>query len=207
MSLAKKAFFILTFLIIGTIVGYYFGRDFYNQPESTLSDNKNVIDQTDETFKCPYKVDVGEYAQYSKLIGEVVVIGKPEIIENPEVNKTNKPFVKQELRDILFDQTEGDHWETREFDVDNDGVEEKIISANVAMNHTPNIALIVKDGKIIFEKNGANVWIKEAYENNGFFFNETVDWNTGESKFTRYIPKDEGFIPIWTQTSCWVFFE
>jgi len=158
-------------------------------------------------FTCPYEVDGHGYKDYSRLANEISVSWEPEFIENAEVINLDKPFIQAEFEKELYKIGDEKGWEERNFDVDDDGEDERIISADVAMNHTPNIAMIVKDGKIIFRADGANVWIGQGYENKGFTLYETIDWNTGETEFTRYIPKDGGFLPIWIQRSCWVTFK
>lgn len=77
------------------------------------------------------------------------------------------------------------------------------------MNRSPHIATIVKDGNIIFEASGANIWIEEVINgNNGFILSETVEfsWYPYKKELTRFIYKDGGFIPAWKQTECAVDF-
>lgn len=158
-------------------------------------------------FTCPYEVDSHGYSEYSRLANEISVSWEPEFIEDAEVIKLDEPFNLTEFEKELYKIGDDKGWDERNFDVDDDGKDERIISADVAMNHTPNIAMIVKDGKIVFRADGANVSIGRAYEDKGFTLYETIDWNTGETELTRYIPKDGGFLPVWVQRSCWVTFK
>ena len=97
------------------------------------------------------------------------------------------------------------------FPIDRDTEDETIISVNIAMNHTPHIAMIIDDGNVVFEAEGANIRIEEVDDNQGFLLSETVDWNIGEEKHTRYVvtgaTEGVGYIPVWTQKGCWVQFD
>ena len=93
-------------------------------------------------------------------------------------------------------------WTETKFDVDSDQIDERILTANTAMNHTPNDVVIVKDGFIVFKYQGASVNISKAGDSNGFFLHETIDWNNGEYRVTRYTYNKGKFTPIWYQTSC-----
>lgn len=87
-------------------------------------------------------------------------------------------------------------------DVSGDGVEEQIVSINTAMNRTPHVALIVKDGKIIFKETGAQTYIYEA-GNGRFKVHKTIDHLSGEEIVTSYsINKDNEIIPLWEQKLC-----
>jgi len=203
MSTYRKAFIFLALIVAVWIVAYRFGK----QEGASLNANSKPVQQEEGVFDCPYKIKGGIYTKYATLANEVVVSGKPQIIENPEVIKISEPFDLAEFEKGLYKLSTDRGWDERKFDVDGDGKEERIISANVAMNHTPHIALILKDGRVVFRAEGANVWIEENYEGQGFTLHKTVDWNTGESEKIRYLPKDGGFMPVWKQKSCWVHFE
>jgi hypothetical protein len=95
----------------------------------------------------------------------------------------------------------GDPWYIQEIDVDWDRVLEKVYYGNVAMNHTPHTAVIVKDGKAIFRAGGANVWI-ETEALNSIDVTVTLDWVTGKYKRTRYNIINGHFVPVWYQISC-----
>ena len=163
------------------------------------SNNENIFD-------CPYSINGGPYAKYM-LANETAVAGRPELIKDPKVVKMSEPFNLTKFEKGLYKLSTDKGWSERKFDVDADGQKERIISANTAMNHTPNMALIVKNGRVIFKAEGANVWIVKNYMGRGFTLQRTVDWNTGESETIRYLPKNGGFISVWRQKSCWVHFQ
>ena len=207
MKIYRKVFIgLVLFAGVGVItyqIGKQKGEALNTIPEAVTQ----LKEQETEVFHCPYSVDGGIYKEYVRSANEVSVVGKPEFVENPQVIKLNKPFNQQEFEKGLYKLSSDKGWDSRKFDVDGDREDETIISGSVAMNHTPHIAMVVKDGNIIFEADGANIWIEEVYGGQGFPLNETVDWNVGESKVSRYIYKDGGFMPVWTQRICWVNFE
>lgn len=206
-----------TILIISVAVSYRFGFVKAIKTNSIFKDQ--IIQETLDNNPlaqgflkdCPYHVNGGIYTKYASLQNEVTIKGRPELIKNSEVIKTNEPFNLTEFEKELYTipnlHSANKSWDETSFDVDDDGKKERIISANVAMNHTPHIALILKDENVIFKAEGANIWIEDDYQGRGFTLNETIDWNIGETKKTRYLPKDGGFIPVWTQKGCWVKFE
>lgn len=163
------------------------------------------IEEKEKELTCPYIMKASNYQNYDGW--PIEIKDKPKFINNPEVIKLKKPFIQKEFEEELYAIPPNKGWNYEEFDVDGDGKKEKIISANVAMNHTPHLALIVKNGNIIFESEGANNVITEERLGDGFLRTETVDWITGETLKTKYVYKDGGFIPVWTQKGCLTQFE
>ncbi len=155
---------------------------------------------------CPYRVDSNFPREYfSNVFNEVMVTYSPKLVNsNEEILPLKENFdpTKSPFGEKLYVVSPNDAWTERKFDIDNDKKDERILSADIAMNHTPNLAVIVKDGYIIFKAKGANIYINEIGDHNGFFLNENLDWNTGEYRTTRYIYKEGKFIPVWYQTSC-----
>lgn len=185
------------FMVVG-IASYQFGE----QRNSTS--NKKTI-QEEGVFNCPYNINAGIFKDYV-ISNEAKVVGKPQFIDKPEIIKINIPFNRQEFEKKLYKISPDKGWQSENFDVDGDGKDEIIISANIAMNHTPHIAMVVKNGNIIFEAEGANIVVKSVYGGQGLLLSKTVDWNVGEGKTIRYIYKDNSFVPVWTQKICWVHF-
>ena len=167
MSLKTIMLFLASICVASTI-SYILGAK--NAP--TESTTKEWI------FECPYIVKGGGFKEHVRLNNEVKVLGKPEFIDNPQVTYFNQPFVENEFEKDLYKVSDYKGWDSREFDVDGDGENEMIINANVVMNHTPHIAMIVDNGTIVFEAKGANIWIEEVDDNEGFLLSETIDWNT-----------------------------
>jgi hypothetical protein len=203
-----KKLLILLFIFITGVAGYYFGST-KKQPEKVIElENNSETKQQFITpnFQCPYVIKNSEFKNYTQIMNEVKIVGTPELIENSEVEKHSEPFILKEFEKGLYTLSTSKGWDSRKFDVDGDDKDETIIDFNVAMNHTPNGALIIKDGNIIFSTGGANIWISEVSGNKGFLLSENVEFFS-EDKYTRYIPIDGGFKPIWTQKICWVSWE
>ena len=201
MNTYKKIFILIILLATISVISYQFGK------QKGISSIKNKPAQQKEKLTCPYKIKGNKFTYQHKLTQDALVTEEPQLIENPKIVKMNEPFDLTEFEKNLYKLSTDKGWSERKFDVDNDGKEERIINANTAMNHTPHIALILKDGRIIFKAEGANVWIDRDHQGRGFTLSKTIDWNIGEKEIIRYLPKDGGFIPIWKQKSCWVYFE
>ncbi|MCX7956268.1 MAG: hypothetical protein N2593_04180 [Patescibacteria group bacterium] len=195
----KNFILFLLFIIVASIL-YQLGKQTNNLKNKYYKEKK-------EALNCPYILKGEQYRKYKNTEEFTEIVGKPEIIENPKVIKMNEVFNFFEFDKQLYKLPNDKGWSERKFDVDEDGKEERIISANIAMNHTPHIALILKNNQIIFKMEGPNVWIEKSYQGKGFFLQRTIDWNTGEREILRYIPKDGGFLPIWKQKLCRVYFE
>lgn len=209
MKLSHKLYlplFVLLVVII-TAIGYY-----YLSNNTSIQKQEQVVEKdmpaSDlSSINCPYIVDDSFPKEYfSNLFGEVTISYPPVLIEPmPEVAVVNEEFNPSQppAGEKFYTIPEGSYpWQERSFDVDNDGKDERIFSANTAMNHTPHLAKIVKNDRVIFNAKGANILVDEAYDHNGFFLSETLDWNTGTYKNTRYIHKEGKFIPVWYQLSC-----
>lgn len=196
----NKIKYLLLFIAIASVsmLSYKAGTNI-KQKQAVLNQEKRL--------ECPYKMDGGNYTEYATSANEVSVTEKPYLIDNPELVKMDEPFDFAEFKKQLYTLSTSKGWDERWFDVDKDGKGERIIDANIAMNHTPHIALIIKNNKVIFKAEGANIWISDDHQGQGFTLSRTVDWNTGETQSIRYLPKDNGFIPVWEQKSCWVDFE
>lgn len=173
------------------------------------SDDKSepIIQEVEKESTCPYYIENNPYKEDVGAEYDIRVTEEPKFISNPEIIKTDEPFNQAEFEKDLYKLSNNKGWDSREFDVDKDDKNEMIINANFAMNHTPNIAMVVKNKRIIFEAEGASIMIEKIPDGNGFLLNETVDWNTGEGKTTRYIYKEGGFLPVFTQKSCLVYFK
>lgn len=198
MNILTKQKILLMVLVLCIIVGltaYQIGKG------ATIRQSINPKKE-ESAFTCPI-IKTSPFKGYI-LSDMAKVTGDLQLIDKPEAINLNKPFIKQEFEKSLFTK---DSWESRKFDVDGDGKNETIINANIAMNHTPTLAMIVKNGNIVFEEEGANIWIGKIDNGQGFLLSKTIDWNIGEGETTRYIYKDGGFMPIWTQKYCLVRFE
>lgn len=196
-----KKIIILFILIFAVVIAYQNGKN------NGVVKNE-LLRQENNQLVCPYTLKNNPYKNELSPEYDTRIVEEPKFVNNPEIIKMDKPFNQAEFEKDLYKLPPNDKgWNYREFDVDKDGKNEMIIDANVAMNHTPNIAMVVKNKKIIFEAKGASIMIDKIPGGNGFLLNETVDWNTGEIKTTRYLYKDSGFLPVFTQKSCWINFK
>lgn len=157
--------------------------------------------------KCPYYVSSkdfpGDSIPYANSVNVVyppkpiTPTGPVEIIHEKFDPKNS--YVEGRDLYVLLGQKP---WQEYALDVDADGKKERILSADIAMNHTPHVALVVKDGYVIFKANGAQTYITEVDKYNGFMLHETIDWLSGEEIVTRYLHQDGKFIPAWSQKIC-----
>lgn len=102
--------------------------------------------------------------------------------------------------------------DVKKFDVDDDGIEEQIISlCSLGSNHCPDKILIVKNERIIFRITGVvNPEITEADTSSGFYLHWSP-WRTDGSKWdvglccmpgyfkTRFVNIDGEFLPVYEQ--------
>ncbi|OGM14114.1 hypothetical protein A3D84_03345 [Candidatus Woesebacteria bacterium RIFCSPHIGHO2_02_FULL_42_20] len=126
-------------------------------------------------------------------------------IKEPTPIMMNQPFEQNkapEGREFYMLSNQSSPWSSESFDVDGDGKPEDIMTANLAMNHTPHLLKIVKEGQVIFEAEGANIYAEAVEDGNGFVLGITTDWNTNQTKRTRYEYKNGEFIPVWYQENC-----
>lgn len=113
----------------------------------------------------------------------------------PEENKeVTEPIMNVPERYFLYEP----HWDDP-IDVDKDGIQEQIFYYATAMNHTPHIAVIVKNDIIVFQAGGPGIQIEATENGNGFYTREYqwTDIPTANTKITRYIYEDGEFKPVW----------
>ena len=215
----KSGVLIGMFLFVGA-GGYLLGqRQSSNPLKPSLQTSVVPVLDSPKTYidslACPIDMSVGEFAEYFRLGNGTPISGKPILVSNPKVIKQSYPFIdrKKEIMAMLAGE-DGEIedgslgvYESGKFDVDGDGKDETFMTADIYMNHRPHIVMIVKNGNIIFEAEGGGIWIEEVYEKKGFLLSEEIERFTGEYKNTRYISKDGGFLPVWTQKICYVQFK
>ncbi len=204
------------FLLVG-VVGYLIGQRqnlslLKPSPKTQVTPSLDSTKQYIDSLSCPIDMSIGEFAEFFRLGNETPISGKPILVTNPQIIKQSYSFAirKKEIMDMLANEDGGKiedgslgvH-DSGKFDVDGDGKDENFVTADIYMNHLPHIAMLVKNGNIIFEAEGAGVWIDKVYENKGFLLTEEIERFTGEYKNTRYVYKDGGFVPVWTQKVCY----
>lgn len=199
MKLIKKIIIYPLLIIAIFSLGYLAS----NSKNSNIKINSN--EKTTPANTCPYKVSADFSKEY--LTNEVDISYPPElIIPTPEVlviNKEFKPYEPPKGRSFYTIPANSYPWFTiGNFDVDKDGKKEKIVAADTAMNRTPHLLKIIKNNKVIFEAEGTSISAGEASDHNGFFLYQTIDWNNGEYRRTKYVYDNGKFIPVWNQTRC-----
>lgn len=186
----------LALLLFGLLFGGLIG--------SSLAKKENPKQSAFQLQQCPYILSssfAGIYQDY-----ETNVKFPPNLINNPTgviLNEKFNPLVPPEGESFFPPGVYP--WSGKQLiDVDQDGKKEEVLYANLAMNHTPQLVVILKNGNVIYRYRGINVQILEASEDNGFVLNETLDWLTGKEKTTRFVYKNNMFFPVWNQITCGV---
>ena len=195
----KIKLLIILLLIFSFVLGRISAPE-YNLPhiENTNELSDNLLIQNQD---CPYTTNLDIDLTFGN---EVSVAYPPKPLFQKEIifpkQKFNPDADTFEGSNIYSpDKYPGVNIE--ETDIDSDGQIEQIVSINVAMNHTPHVALIVKNGDIIFKEEGAQTYIFEAF-GEGFKVHKTINWETGEESITKYKYKNNTIIPIWEQKLC-----
>lgn len=198
----------ITIVILLVSLGYILAL--YISPKANKNQVQTVVQEHKE--ECPYFVDQAFPAEYikSNRFGEVTIQQPPVLLKDTRdvevINKEFKPYIPPE-NESFYTIPDGSYpWaEVGSYDVDKDGNKEKIITANTAMNHTPHLIKILKNNRVIFEAEGANIAISEVNDHNGFFLEKTLDWIEWHSQIIRYINNNQKFIPVWQQDICGVY--
>lgn len=124
-------------------------------------------------------------------------IAKTEIVSekfNPDQPPEGQKFYKYSEDDSIWTETN--------FDVDQDGIAERVLTTKTAMNHTPHVLRIVKNGNVIFKFDGAGLDAVPVEDSDGFILSQTIDWNKEIKRQTRYDYDSGKFIPVWYQEGC-----
>jgi hypothetical protein len=139
-------------------------------------------------------------------LANTTVTFPPEAITTPVITVNNHEQ-KFDIKSKTFDGQElvqfpgQPLWDQRQADVDGDGQPETIFTGNTAMNHTPHIVVVVKQGKVIFKAFGTSLGITDIHTGT-FILNRTNDWLTGDTEQTFYRWQNNDFVPVWKQKSC-----
>lgn len=157
----------------------------------------SIVPNQTETLSDPYQSIVADNREDQCPKISITLAEKPVIIK--ELFDPNEPPEGEQFYSVLG---EAGSWSSTTFDVDEDSSPEKILTADIAMNHTPHILRIIKDGYVIFKAKGANIGAEEVADHNGFILKETMDWINDIRKQTRYIHENGRFIPVWYQQGC-----
>lgn len=213
-----------------SIIRYLFSQKKDRQnPQTEVSD----ITQEDDEQQPSYIVDIpakyfdpentyNENSENIVLTGENLAVSNPPIaIERPGgIEAINEKYDPKEK--LLFDLDfgpdvygydidndgffEDNIKEGESIDVDNDGRLERVIYGSTAMTHQPNIAVVVKDGRIIYKSDRlGHIYIFGSESKNGFYVSEEFSigqWpSAGGFRRTRFIYEDGKFIPVWYRES------
>lgn len=205
----KSALLILTIFVVILLL-FSVKQTFLilNLKKELLESKPNgVINETADDFlnsdlNCPYYTDKDIELAFAN---EVSIAYPPKPLEQRVLvfpDQSFDPNADEFDGDLIYSTDGKKHIEIEAIDISGDGVEEQIVSINTAMNRTPHVALIVKDGKIIFKETGAQTYIFEA-GNGRFKVHRTIDHLSGEEIITSYsINKNHEIIPLWEQKLC-----
>lgn len=188
-------------LILGIIIGFLVSS-VYNTKSSTApviyQSYERIAVKEDEEI-CPYKVE-GDFP-------EARISFLPVTVENWVENDYYKSIVGSKFdvtqisKDWYMVPEGSDPWQKEEIDIDGDLEYEQVYYGNTAMNHTPHVAYVVKDGIVVLFVGGASINVeRDSYK--GINVSETLDWGTGKYKLTRYELDNGKYKPIWYQMSC-----
>lgn len=191
-------YLILAGLIILLLVAFRQYLNYTPQLEEKMS--KKTV-----SLSCPYTIPSTEQKKYltTDLVDNLVVAPAPvfPVTNNPViVSEPFDPYAPPQNESFFPPDTYP--WTAESFDVTGDGENDQILTADIAMNHTPHLVRIIQNDNVIFKYQGINVDPQEVESHDGFMLNETIDWLTGTFKRTRYVYKDGVFIPAWYQVYC-----
>lgn len=196
----------LIFLAFGIIIGYsiFFIRNTESKDSSYVEDSLSSIRPVKEDeIECPLISD--NFSDNAKVAFMPVTLFNSQALAHKELNKDFDPVI---FSDGLYNFETGNEnnnelypWYVEEIDTHNELGNLTVYYGNTAMNHTPHIAYVIKEGKVIFVANGANINI-DASNPNGLETTETLDWNTGKYKRVKYVFSKGKFVPSWYQISC-----
>jgi len=195
----KKKLLLILLIILSFVLGRISAPE-YDLPhiENTNELSNNLLIQNQD---CPYTtnldIDLNSGNEVSVAYPPKPLIQKEIIFPKQKFNPDADTFEGSDIYSI----NEHPEVDIEETDIDNDGQIEQIVLINVAMNHTPHIALIVKNGDIIFKEEGAQTYIFEAF-GEGFKVHKTINWETGEESITKYKYNNNTIVPIWEQKLC-----
>jgi len=200
----------LLFLIIGMLAGfalsYIYGKG-GNQAVSTNNINApltRVVKEGEDI--CP----ISNNAQSENAIATFLPVTIGNNGMSFEHEALGKEFDPLEFSKGLYNYETGQEnstelypWYIEEIDTFTPLGKLKVYYGNTAMNHTPHIAYVVKDNKVIFVAGGANIQVERSNPN-GLEITETLDWNKGKYKRTKLDYVGGKFTPKWYQISCQV---
>lgn len=144
---------------------------------------------------------MAEFNSNITCLAESPVSIKEEDSDGMKSDAVGQKFDPVELgKDLYNYDNEKSPWQIEELDIDGDLKKEKVYYGKVAMNHTPHVAYVVKDGVVIFYAGGANVQLEQA--SNGFLVHVTLDWNIDKYETTKYEKVNGEYKPVWYQITC-----
>lgn len=199
----KKTFIIL---VLGIVIGFVFSNIYGKGGNQAVSINDvnapftrivkegedvcpiNNNSQTENAIATFLPVSINEKSFKHEAMGKVFdPLEFSKGLYNYETGKDNS--------------TEQYPWYTENIDTNSSLGNLIVYYGNTAMNHTPHIAYVVKDNKVIFVAGGANIQVERSNPN-GLEITETLDWNKGKYKRTKFDYAEGKFTPKWYQISC-----
>jgi len=221
----KMIAFIFLSLILGGVVGYYFGK-------TNSVGRDNIVRKEPIPQQTTVEQSIADFYSHP-IIGRIAVkldpkygntiidaepiwsLPEPPDKEFPSGNMNSiRPFDVNEglgglpLYSQMDDPTQPPNWKVSEIDIDNDGKPEKIMINSITMTSQPHLVRIVKNNKIIFEFSGSVLGIENVHGNHprerGFykpgFILTTQVWQDQNGQRVRYVVNEDGSIePLWQQ--------
>lgn len=194
----------LSIILISITIGFFVGKSVNNTPANDVEPSYTLHPEIVRFFSEPVKgtlaIDMGKDVSYMlTLIDSEPLWSLPEE-PTDDLSTGNmsgiKPFDENEGADGL---TPISDWKIKDIDINDDGVNEKVMTNSIGIGSVPQLVRIVKDDMVIFEHVGSVVGIEEAYYKDGFILTTEV-WQDKNGKRIRYIIEEDGtIVPLWQQ--------
>ncbi|MFH0750041.1 MAG: hypothetical protein V1917_03990 [Candidatus Gottesmanbacteria bacterium] len=222
--MVKKIILIILLLTIGMVSGYYLSPKIQKLPPDirnnttakfcvnddlggikiSYSDNlKSIIMVNTQDFMSKNKaLDVNSLDQLLTKYNKDILSDDPACSQQLLKVDNNGNYVYQDIpSDIVFDKC----WNKKNLDLDKDGKNEQVIIATIAMTKAPHVAGILKEGKLIFAYEGANIDISplESSDSDKGFYLHIGSTVMQENKKVKYVfIENDKAIPLWQEVYC-----
>lgn len=192
----------LLLVLISLIIGFFIGKSVNNTPvndvEPSLALHPEIVRFFSEPVLGTLDIEI-DPSYFSTIIDAEPLWSLPEQPSDdlPTGNMSGiKPFDENEG---AYDLTLISDWKIKNIDINDDGVDEKVMTNSIGIGSAPQLVRIVKDDMVIFEHVESVVGIEEAYYKDGFILTTEV-WQDKNGKRIRYIIEEDGtIVPLWQQ--------
>jgi len=170
---------------------------------SSSNETKSVIMVNTSDFMSKNKpLDVTSLDQLLTKYNKDILLNDPACSQQLLKVDNNGNYIYQDIStDIVFDKC----WDKKNLDLDNNGKDEQVIIATIAMTKSPHVAAILKEGKLIFAYEDANIDIEplEAKDPDKGFYLYVGNVVMQGNKKVKYVFTINGEItPIWQEVYC-----